>query len=70
MKARTSALKLSPSTSARFGCVWTQTGRALRAKAEQVPGCILDATGLSADKAKQLQNGITALRDALKSYGP
>lgn len=46
----------------------TQTGRAQRARAEQVPGCILDATGLSADKAKQLQNGITALRDALKSY--
>ncbi|RFB80710.1 MarR family winged helix-turn-helix transcriptional regulator [Methylovirgula sp. 4M-Z18] len=48
----------------------TDKGRALRAKAQRIPSCILTASGLDADKAEQLLNGIAALRDSLKSYSP
>lgn len=43
----------------------TAAGRALRVKAETVPGCILDASGLDAASLARLRNQISALRDTL-----
>lgn len=43
----------------------TAAGRALRVKAETVPGCILDASGLDAVSLARLRNQISALRDTL-----
>lgn len=43
----------------------TKEGAALRAKARDIPGCILDATGLSVDRLRRLQGEISALRENL-----
>jgi DNA-binding MarR family transcriptional regulator len=43
----------------------TEAGRALRLKAEQVPGCILEASGLTLDGVERLTRDVTALRDRL-----
>jgi len=48
----------------------TEIGRALRARALSVPGCILDASGLSLKEARQLSAELTALRNALENYDP
>ena len=46
----------------------TERGRALRQKARDVPGCILDASGLELDELLRLQGEIVALRSALERY--
>ena len=46
----------------------TERGRALRQKARDVPGCILDASGLELDELQRLQGEIVALRSALERY--
>jgi DNA-binding MarR family transcriptional regulator len=46
----------------------TEAGRALRAEAEKVPACILEASGLEAADLGRLRQQITALRGALESY--
>jgi DNA-binding MarR family transcriptional regulator len=43
----------------------TKAGAALRAKARDIPGCILEATGLSADGLRRLQADISGVRDNL-----
>lgn len=43
----------------------TPTGGALRAKARDVPACILEASGLSEAELLRLQGEIAAVRDAL-----
>jgi len=43
----------------------TKAGAALRAKARDIPGCILEATGLSADWLRRLQADISGVRDNL-----
>ena len=43
----------------------TTEGKALRDKAASVPGCILDATALSAPESRKLIAEISALRDNL-----
>jgi DNA-binding MarR family transcriptional regulator len=43
----------------------TKAGAALRAKARDIPECILEATGLSADGLRRLQADISAVRDNL-----
>jgi MarR family transcriptional regulator, organic hydroperoxide resistance regulator len=48
----------------------TERGRALRAKALHIPGCILAASGLDARTAKQLMMGIATLRRTLENYNP
>jgi MarR family transcriptional regulator, organic hydroperoxide resistance regulator len=48
----------------------TESGRTLRAKAVQIPGCILAASDLDARTAKQLMIGIATLRRALENYKP
>lgn len=47
----------------------TETGRALREKAESVPGCVLDATRMSAADAGALTDAVTKLRDTLLRQG-
>ncbi|ALK08694.1 MarR family winged helix-turn-helix transcriptional regulator [Blastochloris viridis] len=44
----------------------TPGGRALRAKARVVPGCILEATGMSLEELRRLQGEIDALRRNLE----
>lgn len=44
----------------------TDAGRALRAEAEAIPGCVLAAAGLDAEQARALTGAIQALRDTLK----
>ncbi len=44
----------------------TETGRALRARAKEVPACILSASGLSGDEANDLHTRIATLRDRLR----
>lgn len=48
----------------------TAAGRDLRAKAEAVPGCILDASGLDAAGLARLRDQISALRDTLTGAAP
>lgn len=43
----------------------TDAGRALRQRAEAVPGCILDATGLDEQALTRLRHQISTLRDTL-----
>lgn len=43
----------------------TKDGRALLEKAQPVPGCVLEATGLSSADARRLTEEITALRASL-----
>ncbi|KPF69554.1 MarR family transcriptional regulator [Bosea sp. AAP35] len=43
----------------------TSEGKALLAKAQPVPGCVLEATGLSGADAQRLTDEITALRASL-----
>jgi DNA-binding MarR family transcriptional regulator len=43
----------------------TQAGRALRAKAETVPGCVLDATRMSVAEASELTAAVAKLRETL-----
>ena len=43
----------------------TPEGRALRDKAQSVPGCILEATTLTAEDARRLTEEIASLRSAL-----
>lgn len=43
----------------------TPEGRALRDKALTVPGCVLEATALSAEEGRRLTGEIAALRQAL-----
>lgn len=47
----------------------TQAGKALRAKAETVPGCVLDATRMSAAEAGELTAAVTKLRETLLRQG-
>ncbi|MGH2340706.1 MarR family winged helix-turn-helix transcriptional regulator [Segnochrobactraceae bacterium EtOH-i3] len=44
----------------------TDAGRALKAEAEAIPGCVLAAAGLDAEQARALTGAIQALRDTLK----
>ena len=43
----------------------TKAGSALRAKARDIPRCILEASGLSIDAVRRLQAEISGLRDSL-----
>ena len=43
----------------------TKSGSALRAKASEVPACILDASGMSVGALRKLQAEISTLRDNL-----
>ena len=45
----------------------TDTGRALREKARDVPRCILEASGLSVDEGRRLLERIAQVRDRLAS---
>jgi DNA-binding MarR family transcriptional regulator len=45
----------------------TPSGRALRAKARQIPGCILAAAGASLEELRRLQGDIDALRRNLEA---
>jgi DNA-binding MarR family transcriptional regulator len=47
----------------------TEAGRALRAKAETVPGCVLDATRMSAAEASELTAAVAKLRETLLRQG-
>ncbi|WP_244607108.1 MarR family transcriptional regulator [Bosea sp. CS1GBMeth4] len=47
----------------------TAAGKALRAKAETVPPCVLDATGMTAAEAQALTGAVTSLRDTLLRKG-
>lgn len=47
----------------------TEQGRALKAKAAHIPGCILEKTGLEVDTLLALREQITLLRDRLRSSG-
>ena len=43
----------------------TRAGRALQAKARDIPGCILETSGLSLAAARRLQSEIATLRQSL-----
>ncbi|WP_417827783.1 MarR family winged helix-turn-helix transcriptional regulator [Thalassospira sp.] len=43
----------------------TDTGAALRAKAENIPACILEATGLDIETAKRLHDDLRVMRNHL-----
>ena len=45
----------------------TPAGRALRSRARVIPGCILEATGLSLEELRRLQGEIDALRRNLEA---
>jgi DNA-binding MarR family transcriptional regulator len=47
----------------------TSEGRALRAKAQRIPGCILEATGLTVEGLQRLTTQVAALRDRLTKAG-
>jgi DNA-binding MarR family transcriptional regulator len=47
----------------------TESGRALRAKAREIPGCILTASGLGIGELARLQTEIVALRNRLERDG-
>src|SRR5258707_15495726 len=44
----------------------TDSGRAIREKAREVPGCILEASGLDMNELLRLQSEIVALRNTLE----
>ena len=44
----------------------TEQGKALREKAEEIPTCILEATGLDIETAKRLNRDLRALRDQIE----
>ncbi|MDD0975437.1 MarR family winged helix-turn-helix transcriptional regulator [Pseudomonas fontis] len=44
----------------------TEQGRALQAKAQNIPPCILGASGVSLERLQQLQSELIALRDNLQ----
>jgi MarR family transcriptional regulator, organic hydroperoxide resistance regulator len=46
----------------------TERGRAIREKAREIPGCILEASGLDMNELLRLQSEIVALRSALERY--
>jgi len=46
----------------------TERGRAIRKKAREIPGCILEASGLDINELLRLQSEIVALRSALERY--
>lgn len=45
----------------------TVDGKALRQKAEKIPTCILDATGLDIETAKRLNRDLRTVRDQLEA---
>ncbi len=47
----------------------TEAGKALRDKAEEVPPCILDATGLDIETAKRLNRDLRTMRDQMEAVG-
>lgn len=47
----------------------TEAGKALRDKAEEVPPCILDATGLDIETAKRLNRDLRTMRDQMEAGG-
>jgi len=47
----------------------TEAGKALRNKAEEVPPCILDATGLDIETAKRLNRDLQTMRDQMETSG-
>jgi DNA-binding MarR family transcriptional regulator len=47
----------------------TEAGRALRDKAEEVPPCILEATGLDIETAKRLNRDLRTMRDQMEAGG-
>ena len=46
----------------------TDAGQALRAEAASIPACVLEASGLSIEDHRRLQEQIAALRNTLESY--
>ncbi|WP_118133532.1 MarR family winged helix-turn-helix transcriptional regulator [Oceanicella sp. SM1341] len=48
----------------------TPEGRALRAQAQTVPGCVLEATGMSEDRLTELQRDLDTLRRSLLAQEP
>jgi MarR family transcriptional regulator, organic hydroperoxide resistance regulator len=46
----------------------TERGRALRERAWEIPGCILEASNLEIDELLRLQSEIVALRSSLERY--
>ncbi len=46
----------------------TEKGRAIREKAREIPGCILEASGLDMNGLLRLQGEIVALRSSLERY--
>jgi MarR family transcriptional regulator, organic hydroperoxide resistance regulator len=46
----------------------TSAGKGLRRKAQNVPSCIVEASGLSLDELRRLQRDITRLRGSLERY--
>ena len=46
----------------------TDKGRAIRDKALEIPGCILEASGLKVQDLRRLRKDIAALRTALESH--
>ena len=59
-----------PADERRVNVRLTERGRTLRAKALNIPGCILAASGLDATTAKQLMTDIATVRRALESDDP
>jgi MarR family transcriptional regulator, organic hydroperoxide resistance regulator len=47
----------------------TRAGAALRAKARDIPACILERTGLSVSELNRLQTKISKLRENLLKAG-
>jgi len=47
----------------------TEAGKDLRNKAEEVPPCILEATGLDIDTAKRLNRDLRTMRDQMEAVG-
>lgn len=45
----------------------TEDGKALRTKAEEIPTCILEATGLDLETAKRLNRDLRTMRDQLEA---
>ena len=46
----------------------TEQGQALRQKAERIPGCIVEASGMSLEQLTKMKADIEALRTALNKY--
>ncbi|KXJ52820.1 MAG: MarR family transcriptional regulator [Thalassospira sp. Nap_22] len=47
----------------------TDAGKELRNKAEEVPPCILEATGLDIETAKRLNRDLRTMRDQMEAVG-